>query len=93
MVNRHCLGEVDACGCIKCMKIKNGTKLRMRLELLEMSIRKWETYKLHQKNSSGGSPRSEHADSGGKSPLVSVKHSERGRLTSKCGYLPAWKTL
>ena len=30
---------------------------------------------------------------GGESPLVSVEHSKRGRLTSKCGYSPAWKTL
>ena len=58
-----------------------------------MSIRKWKTYKQHQKNSSGGSPESEHAESGGESPLVSVKHSERERLTSECGYLPAWKTI
>ena len=58
-----------------------------------MSIRKWETCRQHQKNSSGGSSESEHAESGGKLPLVSVKHSERGRLTSECGYSPAWKTL
>ena len=56
-----------------------------------MSIRKQETHKPHQKSSSGGSPGSEHAESGGESPLVSVKHSERRRLTSKCGYLPAWE--
>ena len=54
-----------------------------------MSIRKWETCRQHQKNSSEGSPESEHAESGGESPLVSVKHSERGRLTSECGYSPA----
>ena len=47
-----------------------------------MSIRKWETYKKHQKNSFGESPGSEHAESSGESPLASVKHSERGRLTS-----------
>ena len=47
----------------------------------------------HVQSSSGGSSRFEHAESGGKSPLVSVKHSEKGRLTSKCGYSPAWKTL
>ena len=58
-----------------------------------MSIRKWETCKTHPKNNSGGSPGSEHAESGGNSPLVSVKHSERGRLTSECGYLPAWENL
>ena len=58
-----------------------------------MSIRKWETYKQHQKSSSGGSPESEHAESGGESPLASVKHSERRRLTSEWGYSPAWKTL
>ena len=58
-----------------------------------MSIRKWETYKTNLKSNSGGSSGSEHAESGGKLPLVSVKHSGRGRLTSECGYLPAWKTL
>ena len=58
-----------------------------------MSIRKWETSKWCQRNSSGGSPESGHADSGGESPLVSVKHSERRSLTSECGYSPAWKTL
>ena len=58
-----------------------------------MSIRKQETSKQHQRNSSGRSPESEHAESGGESPLVSVKHSERGRLTSEDGYSPAWKTL
>ena len=45
-----------------------------------MSIRKWETSKWLQRNSSGGSPESEHAESGGELPLVSVKHSERRRL-------------
>ena len=45
------------------------------------------------KNNSGGSPGPEHAESGGKSPLVSVEYSERGRLTSERGYSPAWKTL
>ena len=45
------------------------------------------------KNNSGGSSGSEHAESGGDSPLASVKHSERGRLISECGYLPAGKTL
>ena len=58
-----------------------------------MSVRKWETYKPHQKSSSGGPQGFEHAESGGESPLASVKHSERGRLTSECGYSPAWKTL
>ena len=57
-----------------------------------MNIRKWETCRQHQKNSSGGSPESEHAESGGELPLASVKHSERGRLTGECGYSPAWKT-
>ena len=45
------------------------------------------------KNSSGESPGSEHAESSGESPLVSMKHSERRRLTSECGYSPAWKIL
>ena len=58
-----------------------------------MSFRKQETCRQHQKNSSGGSPESEHAESGGKSLLVGVKHSERERVTSECGYSPAWKTL
>ena len=35
---------------------------------------------MHPKNNSGGSPGSEHTESGGESPLVSVKYSERGRL-------------
>ena len=56
-----------------------------------MSIRKWETYKSCQKSSSGGSPETQHAGSYGKSPLVSVKYSERRRLTSECGYLLAWE--
>ena len=54
-----------------------------------MSIRKWETCKMHPKDNSGGSLGSEHEESGGELPLVSVKHCERGRLTSKCGYSPA----
>ena len=29
---------------------------------------------------------------GGESPLVSVEHSKRRRLTSECGYSLAWKT-
>ena len=29
----------------------------------------------------------------GELPLASVKHSERRRLTSKCGYLPAWENF
>ena len=48
---------------------------------------------MHPKNNSGGSSGFEHAESGGNLPLVSVKHSERGRLNSECGYSPAGKTL
>ena len=29
----------------------------------------------------------------GELPLVSVKHSERRRLTSECGYSPAWENF
>ena len=58
-----------------------------------MSIRKQEICNTHPKNNSGGSLGSEHAESGGKSPLASVKHSKRGRLTSECGYSPVSKTL
>ena len=29
----------------------------------------------------------------GESPLVSVKHSEWRRLTSECGYSPAWENF
>ena len=48
---------------------------------------------MHPKNNSGGSLVSEHAESGGKSPLVSVKHSERGRLTSKWWLLTSLENL
>ena len=29
----------------------------------------------------------------GESPLASVKHSERRRLTSECGYSPPWENF
>ena len=58
-----------------------------------MSIRKWETCKMHPNSNSGGSLGSEHTESGGKSSLVSVKHFEKGSLTSECGYSPVRKTL
>ena len=59
-----------------------------------MSIRKQETCKMHLRIVLDGLQSLKQTEAiSGESPLVSVKHSERRRLTSECGYLPAWENF
>ena len=59
-----------------------------------MSIRKWETCETHLRVVLEGLQSLEQTEViSGKLPLVSVKCSERRRLTSECGYLPAWENF
>ena len=59
-----------------------------------MSIKKQETCEMHLRVVLEGLQSLEQTEAiSGESPLVSVECSERRRLTSECGYSPAWENF
>ena len=59
-----------------------------------MSIEKRETCEMHLRVVLEGLQSLEQTEAiSGESPLASVKCSERRRLTSECGYSPAWENF
>ena len=75
-------------------QISKWCQFQNEAELLEWVLENRKHVKTHLRIVLDGPQSLKQAEAiSGESPLVGVKHSEWRRLTSECGYLPAWENF